>query len=113
MSRLERTRVGNFSITESLPDHQITVATIQERIRPAVEIVAGLPAFECSADDLVYLGCGCQIRIDRTRLREAKGCHSRRPGGADQSRFLGSSALAEMEDLQLKRRTVFVAAATG
>ena len=114
MSRLERTRVGNFSITESLPDDQITVATIQERIRPAVEIVAGLPAFECSADDLVHLGCGRQIRIDRTRLREAKDVI---PGDlvaltrADFSELLALAVVTE--DLQFQPRTVFVAAATG
>jgi tRNA U55 pseudouridine synthase TruB len=69
MSRLERTRVGNFSVTESLPDDEITVATIQERIRPAVEIVAGLPAFDCSADDVGHLICGRMVRLDRSKMR--------------------------------------------
>jgi tRNA U55 pseudouridine synthase TruB len=114
MSRLERTRVGNFSITESLPEEQITVATIQEKIRPAVEIVAGLTAFECSADDVVHLVCGRQIRIDRNRLRGTKDVVSGEMVALTRAEFSELLALAVVtEDLQFQPRTVFVAAATG
>ena len=114
MSRLERTRVGNFSIAEGLPDDQITVATIQERIRPAVEIVAGLPAFDCSADDVVHLVCGRQIRIDRNRLRDRKDLVPGEMVALTRAEFSELLALAVVtEDLQFQPRTVFVAAATG
>lgn len=120
MSRLERTRVGNFSVTESLPDDQITVATIQERIRPAVEIVAGLPAFDCSADDVGHLICGRMLRLDRTRMRTTKVAKDIKeviPGDivaltrADFSDLLALAILTE--DFQLQPRTVFIAAAGG
>ena len=120
MSRLERTRVGNFSVTESLPDDQITVATIQERIRPAVEIVAGLPAFDCSADDVGHLICGRMVRLDRTRMRTTKVAKDIKeviPGDivaltrADFSDLLALAILTE--DFQLQPRTVFIAAAGG
>ena len=114
MSRLERTRVGNFSIAESLPEDQITVATIQERIRPAVEIVAGLPAFDCSADDVVHLVCGRQIQIDRNRLRDTKDVVPGEMVALTRAEFSELLALAVVtEDLQFQPRTVFVAAATG
>lgn len=120
MSRLERTRVGNFSVTESLPDDQITVATIQKRIRPAVEIVAGLPAFDCSADDVGHLICGRMVRLDRTRMRTTKVAKDIKeviPGDivaltrADFSDLLALAILTE--DFQLQPRTVFIAAAGG
>ena len=120
MSRLERTRVGNFSVTESLPDDQITVATIQERIRPAVEIVAGLPAFDCSADDVGHLICGRMVRLDRSRMRTTKVATDTKdviPGdivALTRAGFSDLLALAVMtEDFQLQPRTVFIAAAGG
>lgn len=114
MSRLERIRVGNFSITESLAEDQITLATIQERIRPAVEIVAGLPAFDCSTDDLVHLACGRQIRIDRRRLRDTKDVVPGEMVALTREEFSELLALAVVtEDLQFQPRTVFMAAATG
>ena len=120
MSRLERTRVGNFSVTESLPDDQITVATIQERIRPAVEIVAGLPAFDCSADDVGHLICGRMVRLDRSRMRTTKVAKDTKdviPGdivALTRSDFSDLLALAILtEDFQLQPRTVFIAAAGG
>ena len=120
MSRLERTRVGNFSVTEGLPDDQITVATIQERIRPAVEIVAGLPAFDCSADDVGHLICGRMVRLDRSRMRTTKVATDTKdviPGdivALTRAGFSDLLALAVMtEDFQLQPRTVFIAAAGG
>lgn len=114
MSRLERTHVGDFSIAESLPEDQITLTTIQERIRPAVEIVAGLPAFDCSADDLVHLGCGRQIRIDRDRMRDKKAVVPGEMVALTQSGFSELLALAVVtEEFQFQPRTVFIAAANG
>ena len=120
MSRLERTRVGNFSVTESLPDDQITAATIQERVLPAVEIVAGLPAFDCSADDVGHLICGRMVRLDRSRMRTtnvAKDSKDVIPGDVvalTRADFSDLLALAVMtEDFQLQPRTVFIAAAGG
>lgn len=114
MSRLERTRVGNFSITESLPDDQITVSTIQQRIRPAVEIVAGMPAFDCSADDVGHLVCGRLVRIDRSRLRDAKNLVPGDVVALTRAEFSELVALAVVtEDLQFQPRTVFVADVTG
>jgi len=115
MSRLERTRVGNFSVTESLPDDQITVATIQERIRPAVEIVAGLPAFDCSADDVGHLICGRMVRLDRNRMRNTNLAKDVIAGDiialtrADFSDLLALAVVTA--DFQLQPRTVFIAAA--
>jgi len=110
MSRLERTRVGNFSITESLPDEQITVATIHERIRPAVEIVAELPAFDCSADDVGHLVCGRLVRLDRARLRDAKDVIPGEVVALTRAEFSELLALAVVTDnLQLQPRTVFAA----
>ncbi len=120
MSRLERTRVGNFSVTESLPDDQITVATIQERIRPAVEIVAGLSTFDCSADDVGHLICGRMVRLDRSRMRTTNVATDTKdviPGDivaltrADFSDLLALAVVTE--DFQLQPRTVFIAAAGG
>lgn len=114
MSRLERTRVGNFSITESLPDDQITVSTIQQRIRPAVEIVAGMPAFDCSADDVGHLVCGRLVRIDRSRLRDAKNLVPGDVVALTRAEFSELVALAVVtEDLQFQPRTVFVADVMG
>jgi len=117
MSRLERTRVGNFSVTEGLPDDQITVATIQERIRPAVEIVAGLPAFDCSADDVGHLICGRMVRLDRSKMRNTNVARDVIAGdiiALTRSDFSDLLALAVVtEDFQLQPRTVFIAAAGG
>ena len=117
MSRLQRTRVGNFSVNESLPDDQITVATIQERIRPAVEIVAGLPAFDCSADDVGHLICGRMVRLDRSRMRNTNVAKDVIAGdiialtGADFTDLLALAVVTD--DFQLQPRTVFIAAAGG
>lgn len=114
MSRLERTRVGKFSITDSLPDDQITLATIQECIRPAVEIVAGLPAFDCSADDVSHLVCGRLVRLDRTRLRTAKDVIPGEMVALTRAEFSELLALAVVtEDLQFQPRTVFVPVANS
>jgi tRNA pseudouridine55 synthase len=110
MSRLVRTRVGSFSITESLSDDQITLATLQERIRPAVEIVAELPAFDCSADDVKHLVCGRLVCIDRTRLRDVKDIIPGEIVALTRAEFSELLALAVVTDnLQLQPRTVFAA----
>jgi tRNA pseudouridine55 synthase len=120
MSRLVRTRVGSFSINESLSDDQITLATLQERIRPAVEIVAGLPTFDCSTDDMEHLIRGRMIRLDRSRLRTAQDPKNAKdvvPGDmvaltrANHSDLLALAVVTE--HFQLQPRTVLIPAAGG
>ncbi|MFO1003991.1 MAG: tRNA pseudouridine(55) synthase TruB [Planctomycetaceae bacterium] len=114
MSRLERTRVGIFSITESLPEDQITIAMIRERIRPAMEIVAGLAAFDCSADDVGDLVCGRIVRLDRSRLRHAKDVIPGDTVALTRKNFSELLALAVVtENLHFQPRTVFVAPEVG
>lgn len=112
MSRLERTRVGNFSIAESLPDDQITPAALEENLHPAVDIVAGLPAFDCLEDDVGHLICGRLVRLDPSRLRASRGLLPGDIVALTRAEYSDLLALAVVtDDRQLQPRTVLIAVA--
>lgn len=109
MSRLKRTRVGNFSCTDAIPADNLTLDTIRSALYPAVRAVQHMPQYECSANDVADLQCGRVLAITKERLR------SDHPVAVDEqialtahdSRDLLAIAVVT-PDRRLQPRTVFV-----
>ena len=69
MSRLERTRIGDFSSSEAIPAADLSLQTIQSTLCPAVRIVEHMPQYDCSAEDVANLLCGRALSIVAERLK--------------------------------------------
>jgi tRNA pseudouridine55 synthase len=111
MSRLERTRIGSFSVTEGVTIEELTVENIREFLCPAVRIVEHLPKFDCQPDDVSSLLCGRIIPCQADRL----SCNLSLPPGQTvaltRNSFTELLALAEVTaDGRLQPRTVFLRA---
>jgi len=68
MSRLVRTRVGRFSITEALDADTISTETLQDHLEPASTITNALSQYRCTDADRTMLLCGKAVPVDRDRL---------------------------------------------
>ena len=63
MSRLERTRIGDFSVSQSLTVDELTQDNLPVQVCPAVQIVQGLPKFDCTPEDVTNLLCGRRLVV--------------------------------------------------
>ncbi|MEY3175338.1 MAG: tRNA pseudouridine synthase [Planctomycetota bacterium] len=71
MSRLERTAIGPFHISESLDPDELSRDVIERSLISPLEIVRGMPHYQCTADDLYTLRCGRRLFIQASRLSES------------------------------------------
>lgn len=109
MSRLERTRVGDFGCEEAIPASDLTLARIQKELIPAVKIVKRLPHYDCTTDDVANLLCGRVLAVAEDRLRSEQGLI------ADEQIALTARGFSELiaiavvtPDLRLQPRNVFI-----
>ena len=68
MSRLERTRIGTFSVADAVSAEELTIENISQFVCPAVRIIEHLPKFECTPDDVSSLLCGRRIQCPVERF---------------------------------------------
>lgn len=108
MSRLERTCIGSFSVTEGITAEELTLDNIRQFLCPAVRIVDHLPKFDCTPDDVSALLCGRTIPFDA-------GCPPMASGqtvAVMRNGWTELLALAELTaDVRLQPRIVFLRAA--
>lgn len=69
MSRLERTAIGPFHVQDSLDPEGLTAATVERGLISPLRIVAGLPQYVCTADDIHALKCGRQLVVVAQQLQ--------------------------------------------
>lgn len=69
MSCLERTAIGPFHVQDSLDPEGLTAATVERGLISPLRIVAGLPQYVCTADDIHSLRCGRQLVVVTQQLR--------------------------------------------
>ncbi len=68
MSSLERTAVGAYRVCDSLDPQQLSPTTIEHALISPLEIVAGMPQYACTADDIHSIRCGRKLVIEERRL---------------------------------------------
>ncbi len=104
MSRLERTRIGAFSVSNALRIEDITREQLASLVCPAIELVRDLEHYSCSDTDLVELRHGRIIRPPEGR----KPADATRPVALIHEPTDQLLALAEWTtELALQPRTVF------
>ncbi len=109
MSRLERTRIGVFGSKEAIPASDLTLASIQAALFPAVSIVQHLPQYHCTPEDVASLLCGRVLRIVEDRLRSDHGLVADERVALTAKDFSELLAIAVVTpDLCLQPRTVFI-----
>ncbi len=109
MSRLERTRIGVFGSGGAIPAGDLTLASIQEALCPAVSIVQHLPQYHCTPEDVASLLCGRVLRIVEDRLRSDHGLVADERVALTAKDFSELLAIAVVTpDLCLQPRTVFI-----
>ena len=109
MSRLERTRIGVFGSKEAIPASDLTLASIQAALVPAVSIVQHLPRYHCTPEDVASLLCGRVLRIVEDRLRSDHGLVADERVALTAKDFNELLAIAVVTpDLCLQPRTVFI-----
>jgi tRNA pseudouridine55 synthase len=109
MSRLERTKIGAFSVADAVSAEELTIGNISHFLCPAVKIVDHLPQFDCTTDEVSSLLCG------RTILCESQRISFDQPLSAGQTvpltRYTHTEliAIAELNaDRRLQPRIVFI-----
>ena len=69
MSRLERTAIGPYRVQDSLDPQLLSQATVEDALISPLQIVAGLPQYACTADDIHALRCGKQLLVAPQQLQ--------------------------------------------
>ncbi len=109
MSRLERTRIGNFSCTDAIPADNLTLDTIRSALYPAVTAVQHMPQYDCSANDVADLQCGRALSINEERLRSDHSVVADEQIALTDHDYRDLLAIAVITpDRRLQPRTVFV-----
>ena len=109
MSRLERTRVGAFRSGDAIPADDLTLASIQTALLPAVSIVQHMSQYDCTPEDITDLRCGRVLSIVEERLRSDHGVVANEQIALTAMNYLELRAIAVVTpDLRLQPRTVFI-----
>ena len=109
MSRLERTRVGVFGSVDAIPAGNLTLASIQTALFPAVSIVQHLAHYDCTKDDIANLLCGRVLSIVEDQLRSDHELIADEQVALTAKDFSELLAIAVVtSDLRLQPRTVFI-----
>jgi len=109
MSRLERTRIGDFSVSQSLTVDELTQDNLPVQVCPAVQIVQGLPKFDCTPEDVTNLLCGRRLVVRSEQMESPEPLSIGQSVAITRNGFQELLALAEYttED-NLQPRTVFM-----
>jgi len=109
MSRLERTRVGIFCSGDAIPADDLTLASIQASLLPAVSVVQHLTQYDCTPADIANLLCGRVLSIVEDRLRSEHAINAGEQIALTAKEFSKLLAIATVTpDLRLQPRTVFI-----
>ena len=109
MSRLQRTRVGEFGIRDAIDAECLTKENISEHLCPAIRIVEHLPMFDCTPEEIVSLLCGRALLCERDRFRSRAIQDGDVRVALTSKQFTELVALAELTaDGRLQPRTVFL-----
>ncbi len=114
MSRLERTRIGDFSGSEAVSAAELTLQRIQTALCPAVRIVQHLPQYDCASADVADLLCGRVLSITQQRLRSDHYLVTDEQIALTANNFSELLAIAVVtRDQRLQPRIVFVRSPVG
>ena len=109
MSRLERTRVGTFGTGDAIPAGDLTLASIQTALLPAVNIVQHLAKYDCTPADIANLLCGRTLSIVDEQLRSEHRLIADEQIALTAMDYHELIAIAVVTpDLRLQPRTVFI-----
>lgn len=109
MSRLERTAIGPFRVQDSLDPQLLSQATVEDALISPLQIVAGLPQYACTADDIYSLRCGRQLMVEPQRLQPQQVLEPGTSVALITRDPLQLCAIAEVSDtLLLQPRLVFL-----
>ncbi len=109
MSRLERTRIGDFSVSQSLTVDELTQDNLPVQVCPAVQIVQGLPKFDCTPEDVTNLLCGRRLVVRSEQMESPEPLSIGQSVAITRNGFQELLALAEFTtEGNLQPRTVFM-----
>ncbi len=109
MSRLERTRIGDFSVSQSLTVDELTQDNLPVHVCPAVQIVQGLPKFDCTPEDVTNLLCGRRLVVRYEQMESPEPLSIGQSVAVTRNGFQELLALAEFTtEGNLQPRTVFM-----
>ncbi len=109
MSRLERTRVGTFGNSDAIPAGDLTRASLEAALLPAVSIVQHMPQYDCSPEDVANLTCGRTLPILQDQLRSDHAIVANEQIALTANDFSELLAISIVTpDLRLQPRTVFI-----
>jgi tRNA pseudouridine55 synthase len=109
MSRLERTRIGDFSVSQSLTVDELTQDNLPVHVCPAVQIVQALPKFDCTPEDVTNLLCGRRLVVCSEQMESPEPLSIGQSVAITRNGFQELLALAEFTtEGNLQPRTVFM-----
>jgi tRNA pseudouridine55 synthase len=109
MSRLERTRIGDFSVSQSLTVDELTQDNLPVYVCPAVQIVQALPKFDCTPEDVTNLLCGRRLVVCSEQMESPEPLSIGQSVANTRNGFQELLALAEFTtEGNLQPRTVFM-----
>lgn len=109
MSRLERTRIGDFSVSQSLTVDELTQDNLPVYVCPAVQIVQALPKFDCTPEDVTNLLCGRRLVVCSEQMESPEPLSIGQSVAITRNGFQELLALAEFTtEGNLQPRTVFM-----
>jgi tRNA pseudouridine55 synthase len=111
MSRLERTRVADFAVSESVNADDLSLDTINTQLCPAIRIVSQLPKYDCNEQDVFDILRGRRIGCRQDSMRPADAFTINQTIALTGNQFQDLLALATVTpDQTLQPRTVFLPA---
>lgn len=94
MSALQRTRIGQFDVKTAVAPEAVTSESITGLITNPVQIVAHLPQYRCTADDLPLLRDGKQVVMRETPAAIGRTDTASGASGADGSKISPGTEIA-------------------
>lgn len=109
MNRLERTQIGQFSLSQSLSVEDLTKENLAGFLCPAVAIVSALAKFDCTPDDVKNLQCGRRLTVRSEQMESSQPLSVGQSVAVTRNGFRELLALAEFTaEGSLQPRTVFM-----
>jgi len=68
MTALERTEIGEFSLSDGIDPNSLTEATIADAVLPAVDVVSHISQYNCTEEEKAIIGRGGSFDVDRQRF---------------------------------------------
>lgn len=109
MSSLVRTRIGQFSLPESICAEDLTKENLSTHLCSAVRIVSDLAKFDCTPDDVKNLQCGRRLVVRPDQMESPQPLLPGQSVAVTRNGFQELLALAEFTtEGNLQPRTVFM-----